>query len=417
MPLNIKKEAFQKLMEQNETSEKTHTILIVDDEIHNLTALKKILEIHYKVLTAMDGQAALDLVKSMETPEDIHLIISDQRMNRMTGVEFLEQTVPIIPRTIRIILTGYTDINATIDSINKGQIYKFLTKPIDPGDFEITVKRALEVFELEEKNRNLISDLKAWNASLEHKVQEKTEEIQEDLKLAQKFQQAMLPEFPEVPYLKFAFRYVPYSGVSGDTYDVVVRSDGGVNLFLGDATGHGISAAFMTMMAQIGIDSLPDEITPNEALGRLNKLLTLRDHETKYISGVFAQINAEGELLVAHAGHPPLIIIPKNESPYELAPVGGPPLGVFYPELEPYKAERYQLTPGDRVFCYTDGIVEWLNKESEIFGYKRLLQCLEKYQSVELDKLLSLVIEEVEQFAQGHLCDDDVTLIGFEYTQ
>ncbi len=146
--LKLKKSAVKKL-ETHEKGDKKHTVLVVDDEIENLRAVTSTLEAQYQILTAKDGQAGLDLVKSHPAPEQIHVIVSDQRMPRMTGVEFLEETIAITPKTIRILLTGFTDVDAIIDSINKGRVYKFITKPIDPKDLLVTVKRALESFELE----------------------------------------------------------------------------------------------------------------------------------------------------------------------------------------------------------------------------------------------------------------------------
>ena len=147
--LSLRKSAVKKL-EPVVGESKKHTILVVDDELENLRAVTSTLEEEYEVLTADDGFAGLELVENHPEPERIHMIISDQRMPRMTGVEFLEKTVFITPKTIRIILTGFTDVDAIIDSINKGQVYKFITKPVDPNDLLVTVKRALEAFELEQ---------------------------------------------------------------------------------------------------------------------------------------------------------------------------------------------------------------------------------------------------------------------------
>ncbi len=128
------------------------TILIVDDEEYNLINLEGALENDYNIITASNGEEALDIVKREKNPEKIRLIISDQRMPKLTGVEFLEQTIPIIPKTIRIILSGFSDINTVIDAINKGQIYKFILKPFDLEDMRVTIKRALEASELEDQN-------------------------------------------------------------------------------------------------------------------------------------------------------------------------------------------------------------------------------------------------------------------------
>lgn len=173
MALNLKKKALEKV-KQPESISKLHTILLVDDEESNLSSLKRILDPYYHIVTACDGQEALKLIEESESPDSFHLIISDQRMPHMNGIDFLTKTIPIIPKTIRMILTGYTDIEAIIDSINQGQVYKFLTKPIEPQDLLITVKRALETFELEAQN----VILSASNRRLNELNQAKTQVMQ-----------------------------------------------------------------------------------------------------------------------------------------------------------------------------------------------------------------------------------------------
>ncbi len=145
-------DALKVIQAEEEELIRRHTILIVDDEEYNLSTLHDLLHDEYHVLTATDGQEALELVQKTSDPSQIHLIISDQRMPRMTGVEFLKRTIPIIPKTVRMILTGFTDIDVIIDSINEGQIYKFITKPFENLDLKVTVRRALELFELEDQN-------------------------------------------------------------------------------------------------------------------------------------------------------------------------------------------------------------------------------------------------------------------------
>ena len=167
-------ETFQKKEEY-----KKYTILLVDDEEANLRSLSGLLENDYNILTASDGNKGLHLINNHPNPESIHLIISDQRMPEKTGVEFLKETICTIPETVRIILTGFTDIGAIISAINDGKVYKFLTKPIEPEDFKITVRRALETFELEQNNKKLVNDLKDLNNSLEKKVDERTIELKE----------------------------------------------------------------------------------------------------------------------------------------------------------------------------------------------------------------------------------------------
>ncbi len=150
-------------IEKEEQQIKKRTILIVDDEEQNLKTLKYALDEEYDILTASDGQEALQLLENDPNPGRIHVIISDQRMPKMTGVEFLAHSRAIVPRSIRIILTGYTDVSAIMDSINQAQIYRFIVKPFDKQDMLLTIERGLRLFDLEAQNLQLVDALKFLN--------------------------------------------------------------------------------------------------------------------------------------------------------------------------------------------------------------------------------------------------------------
>jgi DNA-binding NtrC family response regulator len=140
----------------------SYKILIVDDELANLRALARLFREDYEVLTAASGDEALVLLGR----HDVALLITDQRMPGMTGIELLKKTVPLRPRMVRIILTGYTDVDALVEAINCGQVYRYVAKPWNNDELRLTVKRALEHFEsykqtneLESANARLISRL------------------------------------------------------------------------------------------------------------------------------------------------------------------------------------------------------------------------------------------------------------------
>lgn len=154
-------------LKENSIKEKKYTILLVDDELSNLEALTRLLEEEYNIIKAKNGFEALDILRKESYPSKVNLIISDQRMPGMTGVEFLKQTISIIPNAIRIILTGFMDVKDIIDAINEGHIYQFLLKPLEGTELLISVKRALETYELEMKNIKLIEQLKDMNEKLE----------------------------------------------------------------------------------------------------------------------------------------------------------------------------------------------------------------------------------------------------------
>ncbi len=135
-------------------------VLIVDDEPANLRALQRLFREAYEVFTAQSGAEALELL----TQHDVALLITDQRMPEMTGIELLKRTVPLRPRMVRIILTGYTDVNALVKAINCGQVYRYVTKPWGNEELTLTVRRALEHyesnkqrFEFELANQRLVS--------------------------------------------------------------------------------------------------------------------------------------------------------------------------------------------------------------------------------------------------------------------
>jgi len=137
-----------------------HTILCVDDELDNVDALERLFRKHYTVLKATSGAQGLEILG--ENP-GVALIISDQRMPSMTGVEFLEQAQRTHPEALRILLTGYTDIDSVIQAVNQGQIYRYLTKPWDSTDLLNTVATAIQKYdmtkELKKKNIELAKAL------------------------------------------------------------------------------------------------------------------------------------------------------------------------------------------------------------------------------------------------------------------
>jgi CheY-like chemotaxis protein len=120
-------------------------ILVVDDEPDNLDLLYRTFRRDFQVLKADSGMNALEVLAS---EGEVAVIISDQRMPEMKGTEFLSKTVPQFPDTVRIILTGFTDIEDLVEAINAGQVYKYITKPWDPGELKAVVQRAAETYDL-----------------------------------------------------------------------------------------------------------------------------------------------------------------------------------------------------------------------------------------------------------------------------
>lgn len=120
-------------------------LLVVDDEPDNLDLLYRTFRREFRVLRAESGAEALDI---LESEGEVAVIISDQRMPEMKGTEFLSKTVPQFPNTVRIILTGFTDVEDLVEAINAGQVYKYITKPWNPNDLKDVVNHATENYQL-----------------------------------------------------------------------------------------------------------------------------------------------------------------------------------------------------------------------------------------------------------------------------
>ncbi len=144
-------------------SDKKINILYIDDEQNNLISFKATFRIKYNVYTAISGEEAKKVLES----NPIDIIITDQRMPNMTGVEFLESILEKYPDPMRILLTGYADMNAVIDAINKGKIFHYLTKPWNEEELDMTIKRAYDVYRLKMDEKELTEKLGVTNEQLE----------------------------------------------------------------------------------------------------------------------------------------------------------------------------------------------------------------------------------------------------------
>ncbi|MES2395137.1 MAG: response regulator [Bacteroidota bacterium] len=144
-------------------------ILYLDDEVNNLESFKANFRKHYEIHVAETASEAEKILVN----HDIEVIITDQRMPNITGVEFLESVIQDYPDPIRMLLTGYADIEAVIDAINKGKIYHYSTKPFNADELKITIDKAYEVYALRKENKDLLEKLLQVNTQLEFMVRQK----------------------------------------------------------------------------------------------------------------------------------------------------------------------------------------------------------------------------------------------------
>ncbi|TCK85393.1 response regulator [Albibacterium bauzanense] len=150
-------------------AEKVISILYVDDEMINLLSFRAVYRSKYNIFTAISGAEGLEILDKNE----IHIVITDQRMPNMTGVEFLEKVIETHPAPIRILLTGYTDMSAIIAAVNKGNIYHYLNKPWDDKEMSRIIEEAYDVYlkKIEIMNEN--KELSITNSQLEFLLRQK----------------------------------------------------------------------------------------------------------------------------------------------------------------------------------------------------------------------------------------------------
>jgi len=153
-------------------ADKNFSILYVDDEEHNLISFAATFRKEYKIFTAIGGVEGLNIARD----NNIQLVITDQRMPEMTGIQFLEKVIPECPDAIRMILTGFSDIEVIIEAINSGRVYRYINKPWDENELRMTIENARQMYSLQLNNKELMSELK-----------QKVEEQEQTLKLFIKY--------------------------------------------------------------------------------------------------------------------------------------------------------------------------------------------------------------------------------------
>ena len=146
----------------NGTERRRQTLLIVDDEVDVLESLRHQFHRTYRVLTSPSGAEAIELLEN----NDVEVILSDQRMPGMSGDVLLRKARELKPDTIRMLFTGYADIQAVINAVNEGHIFRYILKPWDSAELEGIIRQGIEQYDLLAERRRLIAELQAANAQL-----------------------------------------------------------------------------------------------------------------------------------------------------------------------------------------------------------------------------------------------------------
>jgi two-component system, NtrC family, response regulator HupR/HoxA len=268
-------------------NKKKYELLLVDDELANLQKLQRTFMGLYNVHMAQSGEEALQILRT----EKIDAIITDQKMPNMTGIEFLEFSQKICPNVVRIVLTGFTEVNDLIAAINTGKVHKYITKPWEPEDLRMAVQDALEKMELVRENERLATELKSANEKL------KTENIilrQEVEK--QTFANGLVCGSPEMENILRLLRRV-----TGTETTVLIQGETGTGKELIARFIHSESNRRDQIFIPVNCGAIPKDLVESEFFGHSRGAFTGATQEKK---GFFEMANG-GTIFLDEIGEAP----------------------------------------------------------------------------------------------------------------
>lgn len=248
----------------------------------------------------------------------------------------------------------------------------------------------------------------------------KRERLESEFRIASEMQQALLPEAPpKVPGLDIVGWSQPSREVGGDFYDFLELSPGVIGLVLGDATGKGVQAALLTTQCASALRTLSSQFAePSELLFHTNREFHKRVGTTHRFVTLFLMVidTNTGIARYASAGHPtPLLINKETGASRWLDEASGFPLGIM-PEAH-YEARELQLTPGDTILIFSDGLTDARNHDDILYGETRIQTCVEALDVVTVDAVLNKTRSEVERYMNGKEATDDMTIVVTKFTE
>lgn len=395
-----------------------HRILLVDDEVKVLGGLGRSLSQEPYQITATTSPAeALRLLASQE----FTVIVTDQRMPQMQGVQLLEHAKTVSPHTMRLILSGHADMQSVIDAINHGAVYRFLTKPCRDDDLQQTLRQAIQHFELTRENRRL---QELTQAQVEHLHRLNTELLESrhyEVTIGARIQQTLLQGEID-PLLTgdwdAAALAVPSQQIDGDFFDFFHHGSTCFDLVVGDVMGKGVPAALLgaatktrlvRAMAALKGAGLPE---PEEIVAQVHRLMTpqLLDLES-FVTLCYARFDlARQQLSFVDCGH--TRILHYRCAAGECAALQGVNLPLGFSASEEYGQMTTAFGPGDRFLFYSDGVTEARNPAGEYYGEERLNALLRRLASRTPHELIELLRADVNGFTGSGTLSDDLTCVA-----
>jgi sigma-B regulation protein RsbU (phosphoserine phosphatase) len=270
----------------------------------------------------------------------------------------------------------------------------------------------------EEALRSAKAELEATNESIRH-----------DLETAARIQRALLPMgLPQPPGHRFAWHFLPSAQLAGDTLNVLWLSPDQVAIYIADVSGHGVSAALLSVTLSRWLSTTPGQLSlltadsesptgyrvskPVEVVEKLNRQFPFDPATGQYFTLIYGILSLSArEFRYVSAGHTPVIHLPLANDARAISVAGFPVGLVSSPE---YEEQIIHLRPGDRLILVTDGVMEAEGPGGEHFGLSRVVEAAAVHRSEPLERQLDRIVESSREWCSGNTFDDDVSLVGLE---
>ena len=254
------------------------------------------------------------------------------------------------------------------------------------------------------------------NARLYRETMEKAR-MEQEMRIAAEIQQALLPKMARAgTFFTAAAASLPCRSIGGDFYDYVDLPAGALGFALGDVAGKGPPAALLSAMMQgIFAAQAASSDSPSQTISRVNLALYRRGIESRFVTLMYGAIAPDGRLTYCNAGHnPPLILSRSGSAPMvRRLETGGPIVGLF--ETATFEEETVNLTAGDWLIVFSDGVSEAMSASGDEYGENRIVSCVERHKGMEPRDLLEALFADVREFTRGAAQSDDITAMVLRY--
>jgi phosphoserine phosphatase RsbU/P len=383
-------------------------ILIADDQQDVLDALRLLLKGHGYTIETVNSPA--DLLAAVARQE-FDILLIDLNYARDTtsgreGLDVLSRLREIADPPPVVAMTGWATVSLAVEAMQYG-VSDFVEKPwTNTRLLEILRKQIGLGRERRELRRRAAEEARAREEALIH-LQEQEREITE----AKAIQEKLLPrEIPQMPGYELAAAWQSARLVGGDYFDILPLDDKTLGICIADVAGKGMPAALLMSNLQAAVRGLSSlSIAPDLLCGRLNSIVYRNTESDRFITFFYAHLDGSSRRLTyVNAGHNAPFVV-RSDGSHERLREGGAVLGVF--ASRNYEMGSAQLSPGDRVILFTDGVTEACSPAGEEFGEARLLCLLKDQRTLSADELQAKILAAVVEFSGGRWQDDATLLV------